>query len=350
MRNEIITMEHGAGGEAMRSLISRVLLRYLCHVEPEAEVGLRDLDDSAVVEGIVITTDSHTVKPIFFPGGDIGILSVAGTVNDLAVMGARPIALSFALVIEEGFAVEDLERILESVSTACNDAGVGIVTGDTKVMERGSIDGLITNTTGIGFRHPLLDRNLMAVPEERRPKWPADSEVRNGDVIIVSGTVGDHGIAVLSYREGYGFETEVMSDVAPLNGLIEDGLSAGGIVAMKDPTRGGVANALNEWSWRSEVGILIEEEHIPYREEVLSACELLGIDPLEVGNEGKVLMAVVPEKAEEVLEAIRRHPLGRDAAIIGMATSDVKGVVMQTTVGGRRIVDPPIGDPVPRIC
>lgn len=319
---------------------------------PEVEIALEELDDSASVGGVVFSTDSYVVQPLFFPGGDIGSLAVAGTVNDLSAVGADPAAISCALILQEGFPVDDLETILRSMSETSRLAGVPIVTGDTKVVERGAMDGAFINTSGIGFGGEGLQKNIEAVRQYREfnESWIKDSNVREGDLIIVSGTMGDHGVTILSKREGYGFESVVQSDIYPLNKMIGTALVEGGIVAMKDPTRGGLANALNEWSEKSKVGILIREEDIPINEGVRSACEMLGMDPLTIGNEGKVVIAVVKEKAEEVLQAIRKTEPGNNAAIVGEARSDISGVVMETLVGGKRIVDMPAGDPVPRIC
>lgn len=345
-----ITMAHGAGGSEMQLLIKKYMLQYLGG--SNAEVPLEALDDAAVIDNIVLKSDSHTVKPIFFPGGDIGRLSIAGTVNDIAVVGGTPVALSAGFVLEEGFPIGDLELILDSMRSTCKEAGVYVITGDTKVVEKGALDKIIINTSGIGKRSEALESNIAVVKKYRNftSRWLLDSNLQEGDNIIVSGTVGDHGIAVLSHREGYGFDTQITSDVTPLNKLVEELLEVGGIVAMKDPTRGGLANALNEWSEKSKVGILIEEEKIPVREGVKAACEMLGIDPLEIGNEGKLVIATVPEMAERVLKALKKTKLGRDAEIIGRATKEFKGVVLETSIGGRRIIAPPIGDPVPRIC
>lgn len=354
-----IKLEHGAGGEGMHELL-KLVLNYFNFtnvksnegIKTEIEVPLTALDDSAVVDNIVFTTDSHTVKPLFFPGGDIGTLAIAGTVNDIAVMGAEPLCLSVAFVIEEGFPLDDFERVLDGMRKTCEEAEVAIVTGDTKVVERGAVEKIVVNTSAIGRRTETLDKNMAEVRKYRElaGNWLVDSNLRDGDKIIVSGYVGDHGVALLSFREGFEFDTELKSDIAPLNKTIQEILEVGGAVAMKDPTRGGLANSLNEFSEKSNVGILIEEEKIPVRESVRSACEMLGIDPLEVGNEGKIVMGVVKEKADEVLDALRRTEKGKDAAIIGSATKELKGVVMKTRVGGRRIVETPIGDPVPRIC
>ncbi len=363
---EEIRMEHGAGGEAMRELL-REIMQYFADSEnvpgddgdvllPNCvceEVPLDALDDSAVFNGIVFTTDSHTVKPLFFPGGDIGSLSIAGTVNDIAVMGASPVCMSAAFVIEEGFPMSDFVRVLGSMRDTAHMASVKIVTGDTKVVEKGAVDGIIINTSAIGFRTEALEHNFDVVRDYRGRadiRWLTDSNLKDGDAIIVSGYIGDHGIALLSHREGINFDSELKSDIAPLNKLVQEILKVGGIVAMKDPTRGGLANALNEFSEKSGVGIEIEEEKIPIRESVRSACEMLGIDPLEIGNEGKIVMGVVSEIAEDVLRALRHDELGKNAEIIGYASEELRGVVMKTEVGGRRTVEPPIGDPVPRIC
>jgi hydrogenase expression/formation protein HypE len=310
------------------------------------------MDDAAVVGDVVITTDMHTVKPLFFPGGDIGVLSVAGTVNDVCVLGAKPVALSLAYVVEEGLPVEDLARITASADSTAREAGVPIVTGDTKVVERGAAEGLFVCTSGIGLHTHSLEHNNRTVEASTgsSQRWLLDAQVAPEAVIILSGHVGDHGLAVLAQREGYGFDTEIVSDVGPINHLVDAAMNVGGVLAAKDPTRGGIANALNEWADKSGAGILVREEDIPVRPGVLHGCELLGIDPYEIGNEGKVLMAVVPDRAEAIVEALRGMPRGSDAAIIGMATGDVDGVVLETSVGGRRVLEPPVSDPVPRIC
>lgn len=345
-----ITLAEGAGGEKMLAFIKRFVLQNL--ETPIGEIPLGMLDDAAVIEGIVFTTDSYVVKPLFFPGGNIGSLAVSGTINDLSVMGGNPIALSCAMIISDGFPLDDLDKILKSMKEYAEKAGVPIVTGDTKVVEKSALEGMFINTTGIARRLKYLDNSIEMIRKNRKFEydWPNDSAIAEGDKIIVSGTVGDHGVALLSFREGYGFETKIKSDARPLNKMIERALQVGGITAMKDPTRGGVANALNEWAEKSKTGIIIEEERIPFNDAVISACEMLGIDPLEVGNEGKVLFAVVPELAEDVLKAIKGTKEGKSAEIIGEATSRYRGVAMRTSVGGTRIVEPPIGDPVPRIC
>jgi hydrogenase expression/formation protein HypE len=346
-----ITLSHGAGGSVMQELIKNYILKYLGG--SNAEVPLEALDDSGVVDGIVLKSDSHTVKPLFFPGGDIGRLSISGTVNDIAVMGAQPLALAAGLILEEGFPIQELQKILKSMGETCREASVSVITGDTKVVEKGSLEKCVINTSGVGRKSKFLDSNIEIVKKYRpsfNSKWLVDSNIRDGDKIIVSGTMGDHGVAILSFREGYGFESEVKSDVRPLNKLTERLLQVGGIVKMKDPTRGGLANLLNEWSEKSKVGILVRQDAIPISEGVRTACEMLGLDPLEIGNEGKIAIAVVPQKAEEVLQTLKKQAEGRDAAIIGEATKSYSQVILETSVGGKRILPPPAGDPVPRIC
>jgi len=344
-------MNHGAGGELMQEFLAKHITSHFPKMK--AEVPLDSFDDSAVVDDVVFTTDGHTVKPLFFPGGDIGSLSVAGTVNDISVMGATPLALSCSLILEAGLDIEIVDKVLESMGKTAADCGVPIATGDTKVVESGAVDQMVMTTSAIGKRSKYLDSNFDKAKEYRQVKdrWCTDSNVRPGDAIIVSGTVGNHGVALLSFREGYGFESTVKSDVAPLNDLIEQGLKIGGIVSMKDPTRGGLANTLNEWCSKSKIGMEIDEKSIPLDEGVVNACEMLGIDPLSIGNEGKVVIGCVPEMADEVIKALHSHKLGKNAAIIGYATeSKTPRVVLRTEIGGRRVLEPPAGDPVPRIC
>jgi hydrogenase expression/formation protein HypE len=337
----------------MHDLVKNYIVKYFggsSHIE----VPLEALDDAAVVGDIVLKSDSHAVKPIFFAGGDIGRIAVAGTVNDIAVLGAEPYALACGFVLEEGLPLADFERILVSMQQTCLEAGVSIVTGDTKVVEKGSLGGCVINTSGIGRRTTALEKNLEVVKQFRsnlKTRWILDSNLRAGNKIILSGTIGDHGLAVLSAQEGLSFGSSIESDVKPLNRVIQRLLGeVGGVVAMKDPTRGGLADALNEFSEKSHVGILIHEDEIPVRKDVQAACEMLGLDPLEIGNEGKVIIGVVREKAEEVLELLRTTEEGKEAKIIGEATADFTGVAMQTVVGGKRIISRPVGDPVPRIC
>jgi len=345
-----VTMAHGAGGKIMADLIKNHVLKHLGG--SKAEVPLEALDDSAVIDNIVLKSDSHAVKPLFFPGGDIGRLAVAGTVNDIAMVGAEPIALTCGMVLEEGLPLADFDRILESMEKTCKEAGVHVITGDTKVIEKSGFGGCIINTSGVGKRSEVLEHNIREVRKHRRfeSRWVLDSNLRAGDKIIVSGTVGDHGVAILSAQEGYNFGSNIKSDVAPLNRLTLKLLEVGGIVAMKDPTRGGLSTSLNEWSQKSNVGIMVHESKVPVRQDVRAACEMLGIDPMEIGNEGKVLIGVVRQKAEEVLDVLRKTKEGKDAEIIGEATDAFSEVVLETVIGGKRIMAPPIGDPVPRIC
>ena len=318
-----------------------------------AEVPLEAMDDAAVVGDVVFKSDSHAVKPIFFPGGDIGRIAISGTVNDISCLGAQPFALACGLILEEGLPLADLKRVLASMREACVEADVGIVTGDTKVVEKGNLGGCVMNVSGIGKRTAAVENSLAVVRKtrERHARWTLDSNLTSGDKIILSGTIGDHGLAVLSAQQGLKFGSEIKSDVKPLNRMVQRLLGeVGGVVAIKDPTRGGLADALNEWTEKSKIGILIQEDKIPIRQDVQTACEMLGLDPLEIGNEGKLIIGVVPRKAEEALEFLRQTPQGKDSQIIGEATTQFKGAAMQTLVGGKRIIAQPVGDPVPRIC
>ncbi len=346
-----ITLAQGAGGELMDQLIKQNILRFFKN-QGAAEVPLTALDDAAVVDDIVFSTDSHTVQPLIFPGGDIGSLAVCGTINDVAVVGGNPLALSAGFIIEEGFSLDTFETIVRSMGRMANKANVPIVTGDTKVVEKGAIQQFMINTSGIGKRSPALEKNITEVKRHRKftSRWLLDSNLSAGDILILSGNIGEHGIALLSFREGYGFETTIHSDIAPLNGLMNALLTEGGVVSAKDPTRGGLANTVNEFSEKSHVGLLLYEDAIPIPKGVQSACDMLGIDPLEIGNEGKVVLGVVKEKADDALAVLKKHPLGKHAAIIGEVTDKVSGVVLQTSVGGKRILRKPLGDPIPRIC
>ena len=320
----------------MADFIKNEILRNL--VGKQGEVPLSMLDDASVINGTVFTTDSYTVKPIFFNGEDIGKLAVSGTINDLCAIGGKPMAMSSSFIIEEGLEMGDFRKIMDSMGKEAKKTGVAIVTGDTKVVENGSVDKIFINTSGIGKRHPKLDKNFEEVEKFRkiRQKWLLDSNIEDGDKIIVTGNIGDHGAAILAAR--YDINSDIKSDAQPLDRLIDVALDVGGIVAVKDPTRGGVANLLNEWTEKSKIGFLIDEKKLPVREDARAICELLGIDFLELGNEGKYVMAVIPEKADELLEAIKKLPEGKNAVIIGEAS-----------VGGKRIIEAPIGDAVPRI-
>jgi hydrogenase expression/formation protein HypE len=352
-KNGYITMLHGAGGTVMHDLVKKYVVKYFGG-SSSAEVPLEALDDAAVVDGVVFKSDSHAVKPIFFPGGDIGRLAISGTVNDIAVLGAEPYALACGFILEEGLALSDFEKILASMQRTCVEAGVSIVTGDTKVVEKGSLGGCVINVSGIGRRTTALENNLKIIRQYRSDfavRWVLDSNLGVGDKILLSGTIGDHGLAVLSAQQGLTFGSEIKSDVKPLNHVIQRMLGeVGGIVAMKDPTRGGLADALNEFSEKSKVGILIHEDKISIRKDVQAACEMLGLDPLEVGNEGKIIIGTIAAKTEQVLKFLRETDEGKNAEIIGEVTKEFSGVAMQTVVGGKRIIARPVGDPVPRIC
>jgi len=334
-----IKMMHGAGGEAMDELIRELILNTF-HLKSMGKVSLDDLDDGASVtlgaHELVFTIDGHTVKPLFFPGGDIGRLAVSGTVNDLAVMGARPLALAVSLVIEDGFDRDNLKKILKSMDLTSQEVPVAIITGDTKVVE--DKIGVFVITAGIGKAERII----------------RDSGVKEGDAILINGGIGEHGFAIMSVREGIEFETPLESDVAPVYSLIKDVASAIGwenIHAMKDPTRGGLSEALNEMAAKSGVGIKIWEDKVPIKEAVRAAAEMLGISPFPVANEGKVVMSVDKEFAEDALEAMRKNPLGKKAAIIGTASKEYVGkVIVETEIGGRRFLERPLGDPVPRVC
>lgn len=335
-KEDAISLDHGSGGRASHELVTRVFL-------PQFKNDLGDsLEDSTVFRigehKLAFSTDSYTVDPIFFPGGDIGSLAVHGTVNDVAMRGAEPLYLSVGFIIEEGFPMADLERILQSMKEAADAAGVQIIAGDTKVVNRGSVDKIFINTSGVG-----VIRNDTDI---------AGKNARAGDVVLISGTVGDHGTAVLSMREGLAFEAPIQSDSAPLNGLVADMMAVSDqIHAMRDPTRGGLATTLNEIALQSDVGIELIEEQIPLREGVIGACELLGLDPLYLANEGKLIAFVAPEDADKVLDCIKAHPYGKDAAIIGRAVSENRGrVFMKTGIGGTRIIDMLAGEQLPRIC
>src|SRR5512138_315444 len=333
-----IGLKHGSGGRAMRRLIEDVFVPLATPVDG---VGLDALDDGAALRvgdrWLVLTTDSHVVQPVFFPGGDIGRLSVCGTVNDLAMMGAtEPLALTCAVVLEDGFPRADLERIVASMREAAREAGAPVVTGDTKVMGKGELDGIVLNTAGVAFAERVV----------------TDAGLRPGDRLIVTGTIGDHGMAIMAVRHQLGLEGDLRSDVAPVNGLVRAALRAGGedVVAMKDPTRGGVAGVLHEMAAKAKVGIVLEEQALPIRDEVRAASEMVGIDPLLVANEGKAVIGVRAASAEKVLAAIRAHPLGRDAAVIATAVAERPGSVILDTGFGRRLLAEPEGELLPRIC
>lgn len=332
-----VDLSHGAGGRAMAHLISEIF--HAAFDNPMLRAGNDQAAFEVAAGRMVMTTDGYVVSPLFFPGGDIGSLAVHGTINDVAMAGAKPLYLSAGFIIEEGFAFADLKRIADSMAAASRAAGVPIVTGDTKVVERGKADGVFITTTGVG----IAPRDLVLSAEQARP----------GDKVLLSGFIGDHGVAVMSQRQNLAFETSIQSDSAALHELVAAMVSAApqGLRVMRDPTRGGLAATLNELAQQSAVGFRLDEDAVPVRPEVAAACELLGLDPLYVANEGKLVAVAAPEVADTLLAAMRAHPLGRDAAIIGEVIEDDHHFVqMITAFGGGRIVDWLAGEQLPRIC
>jgi hydrogenase expression/formation protein HypE len=335
MDDETILLAHGSGSRLSHDLVEKNLLPSLTNPL------LAKLDDSAVIDlsgRLAFTTDSYVVSPIFFPGGDIGKLAVCGTVNDLSMSGAVPLYLSLSFIIEEGLTLHELKTVVGSIKAAAQEAGVSIVTGDTKVVNRGSADKLFINTSGIGKIPEGVDI--------------AGANARVGDKVILSGAIGDHGIAVMSQREGLNFSVPVISDCAPLNKMVSEMLEASSLIhCLRDPTRGGLATTLNELANQSRVGIIIDEDKIPVRDGVRGACELLGFDPLYVANEGKLVAIVAPEDAAKILAKIKQNKYGAEAAVIGEVTAERKGkVIMKTRLGASRILDMLSGELLPRIC
>jgi len=336
MLRDRISLAHGSGGKLMHELIEKLI------VPPFKNPILEVLDDAAVIDlggvKIAYSTDSFVVDPIFFKGGDIGKLAVNGTVNDLAMCGSKPLYLTASMIIEEGFPISDLSKIIQSMKNAAEAAGVEVVGGDTKVVNAHSADKIFINTSGIG----IIQKNVTISGRNAQP----------GDKIIVSGYIGDHGISILSLREDMGFETSISSDCAPLNDLVAHMLETSDrIHVLRDPTRGGVATVLNEIALQSNVGIVVEEDKIPVREGVRIACEIVGIDALYVANEGKLVAVVAPEDAPEILKCMKSHEYGRNAEIIGSVEKEPQGIVtLKTSVGGRRIIDMLVGEQLPRIC
>ena len=338
-RHGRVDMNHGAGGRASAQLIAELFARAFDNDH------LRQGDDGALLplpagQRLVMATDGHVISPLFFPGGDIGCLAVHGTLNDVAMLGATPLYLSAGFILEEGYPLAELKRIVESMAAAAREAGVPVVTGDTKVVEQGKGDGVFITTTGVGVLP--AGRNI------------SGRNAKPGDAILVSGTIGDHGVAVLSRRESLEFETSIESDTAALHTLVARLLAAvpeGSVHTLRDPTRGGLATTLNEIAKQSAVGMLLQEAAIPIKPQVEAACELLGLDPLYMANEGKCIVVCDPAAADGALEALRSHPLGREAARIGTVTADAQHFVqMATAFGGRRVVDWLSGEPLPRIC
>ena len=332
---DTILLAHGSGGKLSHELVEKNFLPFL------ANPALNKLDDSAIFEAsgrLAFTTDSYVVNPIFFPGGDIGKLAVCGTTNDLAMNGAKPLYLSLSAIIEEGFPIGELEQIMKSIKKAVEEAEVSIITGDTKVVNQGQADKLFITTSGVGIISPGVDIS--------------GANARAGDTVLLSGTIGDHGIAIMSQREGLRFSMALESDCAPLNKLVSQMLEVSSkIHCLRDPTRGGLATTLNEFARQSKAGIVVEEVKIPVKEEVKAACELLGLDPIYVANEGKLVAIVDPSDADKILAQMKRNIYGKDAAIIGEITKEHPGkVIMKTKLGPSRIVDMLSGELLPRIC
>jgi len=336
LANGAVDMSHGSGGKAMAQLVRELFAAAFSN--PLLDQGNDQAAFDVPAGRMVVTTDGFVVSPLFFPGGDIGSLAVHGTVNDVAMAGAKPLYLTAGFILEEGFPLADLQRIVHSMAAAAREAGVSIVTGDTKVVERGKGDGVFITTTGFGVVPPGVA--------------PSGDRARPGDVILVSGTMGDHGVAIMSTRENLSFETAIVSDAASLHGLVAGMVAAvPDVHVLRDPTRGGLATTLNEIAHQSRVGMLLREADIPVRGEVAAACELLGLDPLYVANEGKLIAICAAEDAQRLLDAMRAHPLGRDAAMVGTVHEDPHHFVqMETRFGGKRIVDWLSGEQLPRIC
>lgn len=324
----------------MDDLLKELFIRGFSKRQALEGVGLDALDDGASVlvggQEIVVTMDGHTVEPLFFPGGDLGRLAVSGAVNDTSVMGARPVAVLDSIIVEEGYKIEDLKRLVASMDATAKEANVAIIGGDFKVMPKGHLDGVVISTCGIG----IIKR-----------KRVLDSRAKPGDKVLVTGSIGDHGIALMSVREGLSFETELQSDVAPLWSTIEAALDAGEVHAMKDPTRGGLSSALNDIAVKSEVSIWLDQHRVPIKESVISASDMLGLDPFEVTCEGRAVMCVEADGAENVLDAIKKTKYGQNAEIIGEVRADRPGyVLLRTLIGGTRMLRKPLGEPIPRVC
>ena len=337
----VIELNHGAGGSLMDTFLESILAIYKTKSIDDG-IGADDMDDGATISlsadtTLIISSDSHTIDPIFFPGGDLGLLAATGTINDVVMMGGKPIAITCALLIEEGTLYSEVEKILKSFAKTCDENNVAVIAGDTKVLPKGQVDTIYISTTGIGKR---ISPNIIS-----------DSNVKVGDKIIITGAPGMHGAALIAGREGINLQTELQSDVKPLADLLLPLVTSGVIHAMKDPTRGGLGSALNEFAAKSNVGILLDEEKIPIKLEVNGVCELLGIDPFSLSSEGKAIIAVSADEAEDILGSLRNHSSGKDAAIIGEASDKYQGkVVIRTNIGGHRLLRKPLGEPIPRVC
>ena len=340
MSDDVVKLSHGAGGSTEDTLIHELFLRLFEKRQARDGIALDALDDGASIRvgenEVILSIDGHTVDPVFFPGGDLGRLAVCGAVNDTAVMGAEPVAILDSIIVEEGFPMEDLKKIVASMNTAAKEANVAIIAGDFKVMPKGSLDKMVISTAGVGIL---------------RGKRVLDSQAEPGDKVIITGTVGDHGIALLSKREGLSFETELVSDVSPIHEVAKAAMDAGDVKAMKDCTRGGLAMALNDIAEKSGVSIWLDSGKIPVKDSVRAASDMLGLDPLEVTCEGKAVMVVAGVEAEKILAAVKGTKYGKDAEIIGEVREDRKGMVLlRTVVGGTRILRKPLSEPIPRVC
>lgn len=340
MSDDTVKLSHGAGGATEEDLINRLFLGLFEKRQALNGIALDALDDGGSIKvgdsEIILSMDGHTVHPLFFPGGDLGRLAVCGAVNDTVVMGAEPVAVLDAIIVEEGYSMKDLHRIVESMNEAAKEADVAIIAGDFKVMPKGSLDGVVISTAGVGVL---------------RGKRILDSQARPGDKVILTGTVGDHGIALMSQREGIEFETQLLSDVSPIHETIKAALEAGEVHSMKDCTRGGLSMALNDIAGKSGVSFWLHADAIPVKNSVVAASEMLGLDPYEVTCEGKAVIVVSEESAEKVLQSVRRTKYGAEAAMIGEVRGDHPGMVLLvTSVGGTRVLRKPLGEPIPRVC
>ncbi|MHA1724060.1 MAG: hydrogenase expression/formation protein HypE [Promethearchaeota archaeon] len=340
-----IRLAHGAGGILQEELI-HFITKNISRKRINQGIGVEEMDDGATIpldkldQELVITADGHTVHPLFFPGGDLGKLSICGTVNDLLMMGADPLALTSIVIMEEGLKFEILEKIMNSFNSAANELGIAVIAGDTKVMPRGTLNEMILATTGIGIR----GKNIKV----------EDKNLQEGDKIIITGTIGDHGTALMAAREGLNITSELTSDLAvltPIMEVLKEELKNNFIHAMKDPTRGGIAAALNDWARKSNKTIYLEEDKVPIKKEVKAICEMLGLEPFNIASEGRALLSVDPSRAHDILTKIRKNNLGKDAEIIGEVKADYpKKVLLHTVIGGTRFIDMPLGEPIPRIC
>ncbi|MFW9974626.1 MAG: hydrogenase expression/formation protein HypE [Candidatus Thorarchaeota archaeon] len=334
-----IEAAHGAGGKLMQRLLEEVIIPSF-GLRRMGDIGLDEMDDGATLQvagvNLIVCTDAHTIHPIIFPGGDLGILTACGTINDLAVMGARPVAMTNTVIVEEGVEITLLQTMLRSLNSIIEPLDIAMIAGDTKVMPPGTLDGIVMSTTGIGV--PYLEQPI------------SDSSAKPGDDIIISGPVGDHGTSLLAHREGLKFDTDLVSDVAPLWEPIRACLDAGGVHAMKDPTRGGTAVAMNEIAAKSKVEFELQEDKIPVRPAVQSLCNVLGLDPLHMSCEGTVVMSVDSNHTGDILDALAKYKTTRDARVVGKVLDGKARVVMRTTIGGRKIIQVPFGEPIPRVC